>query len=100
MEAAFWKYPEVVNLLLEKGSDFRLTNNEGDTVLTVAIKAGQTEGVKLVLAKATRTDIEKRLGGLYKALVQASTYGKMEVVSAVKGYLKVRGIPVQKPASG
>lgn len=100
MEAAFWKYPEVVNLLLEKGADFRLTNNEGDTVLTVAIKAGHTEVVKLVLAKVTRTDIEKGLGGLYKALVHASTYGKMEVVSAVTAYLKVQGISVRKPTSG
>jgi len=92
IEAAFWKYPQVVKLLLDKGADVRLENKSGETALTEAVKAGHTEVVKLLLSKVNRRDLETGLQLLYKALVQASTHGKVEVVETVKACLRMHGL--------
>ncbi|MBI5247906.1 MAG: response regulator [Desulfomonile tiedjei] len=91
MEAAFFKYPEVVRLLLEKGADVTIHNNGGETALTEAIRAGQTEVVELLLPKFTASDIKEDSALLYKALLEASSYGKTQVVKLVKSYLLAHG---------
>ncbi len=66
-------------------------NNAGDTALTEAIRAGQAEVVDLILPKFTAADIKEDSALLYKALLEASAYGKTNVVTLVKSYLAAHG---------
>jgi PleD family two-component response regulator len=101
LEAAFFKYPEIVQFLLEKGADPRLRNNAGDSALTEALRAGNLEIVNLLLSRVTPADVMANSGSLYKALVEASSYGKPELVNAVKRYLAGAGLqPSSKSKSG
>lgn len=92
MEAAFFKYPEIIRLLLEKGADVTIHNNGGDTALSEAIRSGQTEVVELLLPRFSAADIKGDSALLYKVLLEASAYGKSEVVKFVKNYLFARGL--------
>jgi diguanylate cyclase (GGDEF)-like protein len=91
MEAAFFKYPEVVQILLEKGADVSLRNNGGDTALIEAMRAGHADVVELLLLKTTFVDLKADVAPVYKALLEASAYGKTEVARIVKDYLLARG---------
>jgi ankyrin repeat protein len=91
MEAAFFKYPEVVQLLLEKGADLSLRNNGGDTALIEAMRAGHAEVVELLLPRTTFVDLKSDVAPVYKALLEASAYGKTDVARLVKDYLLARG---------
>jgi ankyrin repeat protein len=76
---------------LENGADATVHNNAGDTALTEAIRAGQSEVVELLLPKFTAADIKEDSALLYKALLEASAYGKTHIVKFVKSYLAARG---------
>jgi diguanylate cyclase (GGDEF)-like protein len=91
MEAAFFKYPDVVRFLLEKGADVSLRNNGGDTALIEAMRAGHADVVELLLPKTTFVDLKADVTPVYKALLEASAYGKTEVARIVKDYLLARG---------
>ncbi len=88
IEAAFYKYPELVDLLLAGGSDPAAKNNVGDTALTEAVRAGHKEVAGKLLEA---TPIEPNdLPILYRAMFEASTYGKTDVVALVKSHLSGR----------
>lgn len=91
MEAAFFRYPEVVRLLLEQGADASFQNYGGDTALTEAVRAGHVEVIELLLPKINAGDVKANVALLYKALLEASAYGKTDAVKLVTGYLLARG---------
>jgi diguanylate cyclase (GGDEF)-like protein len=91
MEAAFFRYPDVVRALLEKGADASFQNYGGDTALTEAVRAGHPEVVELLLPKITAGDVKANVALLYKALLEASTYGKTDTVRMVTSYLLTHG---------
>jgi PleD family two-component response regulator len=91
MEAAFFRYPEVVQLLLEKGADVSLRNTGGDTALIEAMRAGHADVVELLLSGTTLVDLKADIAPIYKALLEASAYGKKEVAVMVKDFLLARG---------
>ncbi|MFH1113925.1 MAG: response regulator [Pseudomonadota bacterium] len=82
IEAAFYKYPELVDFLLAAGADAAAANSVGDTALTEAIRAGHKDVVKKLL-NVSMTELPD-LGTLYRAVFEASTYGKTEVVEMVR----------------
>ncbi|HMK35723.1 MAG TPA: response regulator [Desulfomonilaceae bacterium] len=90
-EAAFFKYPEVVQLLLDQGADVALHNSGGDTALTEAIRAGHTEVIELLLPKFSAAELKADLALLYRALLEASAFGKTDSVKFVKRYLFAHG---------
>jgi diguanylate cyclase (GGDEF)-like protein len=90
--AAFFKYPDVVQFLLENGADPRALNNAGDSALTEALRAGDAEIVNLLLGQLTPADVMANSGALYKALFEVSSYGKPELVNALKKYLAGAGL--------
>jgi diguanylate cyclase (GGDEF)-like protein len=98
LEAAFFKYPDVVQLLLEKGADPRLRNIAGDSPLTEALRTGNAEIVNLLLARLTPADVMANSGGLYRALFEASSSGKPEMINVVKKYLAGAGLQLSPTA--
>jgi GGDEF domain-containing protein len=86
IEAAFFKYPELVQLLLDRGADADARNQNGDSALSEAVRAGHGAIVKTLLLKSSRPKLKEDLQPLYRALVEASTYGHTEVVSMVKRF--------------
>ena len=47
--------PEVLNFLLEHGSDINEQNNKGETALLIAARAGATPAVRFLLGKSKKT---------------------------------------------
>jgi len=95
IEAAFFKYPDLVELLLQKGADVTIANSSGDTALTEAVRAGHTQVVKALLPRLTARELQEGSSALYRALYEASSFGNTEVVGTVKSYLSRYGAPDQ-----
>ena len=68
----------LVKLLLENGAQVDLTDNDGDSALMLASKAGHSEVVKLLLANNAQVDLTDNDGD--SALIYASQEGHSEVV--------------------
>ncbi len=97
MEAAFFKYPEVVQLLVDEGADVTRHNNAGDSALIEAIRAGHADVAEVLLSRYSAAELREDLASLYRALVEASAYGKADVVKLVKRHLADHGcIPLKK----
>jgi diguanylate cyclase (GGDEF)-like protein len=92
IEAASFKYPDLVEFLLEKGADPRTRNDAGDSALTEALRSGDGGIVNLLLTRLTPADVMANSCAVYKALFEVSSYGKSELVNAVKKYLLEAGL--------
>jgi diguanylate cyclase (GGDEF)-like protein len=97
MEAAFFKYPAVVQLLVDEGADVTRHNNAGDSALIEAIRAGHADVAEVLFSRYSAAELREDLASLYRALVEASAYGKADVVKLVKTHLAAHGcIPLNK----
>ena len=87
--------PDVVKVLLERGADFKLADNDGDTALHGAAQAGNVEALRLLLSKGADPNVKNKVGGT--PLMWAAVYGNEE---AVQELLKAGADPSLKDEDG
>lgn len=82
MHASLWNDPEIMDeLLSKKDIDLNLTNNEGQTALTLAIDDSDADAVNKLLDKGARTDIIDEYG--FTPLHYASMHSNFEIFNKI-----------------
>jgi ankyrin repeat protein len=72
---------EIIQLLLDRGAQINPPEKSGHTPLDVAINAGQTEVVSLLLARGADPNADTRgFGGSLSPLAFAATYNHLEIL--------------------
>ncbi len=83
MAASFWGKTGAVELLIDKGAELDLREEDGRTALHWAVRRGHPEVVKILLAHGARTDITDREGKT--ALDLAREQENTEIVRLLTG---------------
>ncbi|XP_048258038.1 ankyrin repeat domain-containing protein 50-like [Haliotis rufescens] len=79
MRAAWGEHRDVVDLLVSKGADVSLVDEDGDNILHFACSEGHLETVEFVLSLNV-VDIDSRGGGSWTPVMRATYRGHRDVV--------------------
>ncbi len=95
IEAAFGGHTDTLKALLDHGGDPKTRNRNGDTAFTEAARAGHAEAVTALLESADTLRSQDDRLTLYTALMEASMFGRKDVVELLRNELQSHGVEME-----